>query len=86
MVFFEKNGTQMGGRSGPSFLRMVGKDTMLLTDDVVSVLKAEGVVEKIPTSQKDLRKVQDFFNLWKQESGRSLSEISRITSFTANAQ
>ena len=85
-AFLKKNGTQMGGQSGPSFLRMVGKDTMLLTDDVVSVLKAEGVVEKIPTSQKDLRKVQDVFNLWKQESGRALSEISRITSFTANAQ
>lgn len=85
-TFLKKNGTQMGGQSGPRFLRMVGKDTFMLTDDVVSVLKAEKVVEKVPTSQKDLRKVQDVFNLWQKESGRSLSEISRIVSFTANAQ
>jgi 3-methyladenine DNA glycosylase Tag len=82
----KKQGTQMGGQSGARFLRMVGKDTFLLTDDVVNVLKAEGVVEKMPTSQKDLAKVQQVFNQWQQESGRSMAEISRIVSFTTNSR
>ena len=82
----KKQGTQLGGQSGARFLRMVGKDTFVLTDDVVSVLKAEGVVEKLPTSQKDLARVQQVFNQWAEESGRPLAEISRIVSFTTNSQ
>jgi 3-methyladenine DNA glycosylase Tag len=30
---------QMGGNSGPTFLRMVGKDTFILTPSVVAALK-----------------------------------------------
>lgn len=82
----KKQGTQLGGQSGSRFLRMVGKDTFLLTDDVVNVLKAEGVVDKMPSSQKDLARVQQVFNQWSEESGRSLAEISRIVSFTTNSQ
>lgn len=77
----KKQGTQLGGQSGARFLRMVGKDTFLLTDDVNSILIREGVVDKNPTSQKDLRKIQDAFNHWHQQCRRSLSEISRIISF-----
>lgn len=80
----KKGGTQLGGQSAARFLRMVGKDTFLLTDDVVAVLKAEGVVDKMPTSQRDLKKVQAAFNVWQRQSGRSLAEISRILSFTTN--
>jgi len=82
----KKQGTQLGGQSGARFLRMVGKDTFVLTDDVVSVLKAEDVVAKMPTSQKDLARVQQAFNQWAEESGRPLAEISRIVSFTTNSQ
>ncbi len=82
----KKQGAQLGGQSGSRFLRMVGKDTFLLTDDVVSVLKAEGVVDKLPSSKRDLQRVQETFNQWQAESGRSLAEISRIVSFTTNAQ
>lgn len=84
-LLMKKQGTQLGGQSGARFLRMVGKDTFLLTDDVVAVLKAEGVVEKTPTSQRDLNSVQAAFNQWHEESGRSMAEISRIVSFTTNA-
>lgn len=79
----KKQGTQLGGQSGARFLRMVGKDTFVLTDDVVSVLRAESVVSKTPTSQRDIQRVQEVFNQWADESGRPLAEISRIVSFTA---
>ncbi len=81
----KKRATQMGGQSGARFLRMVGKDTFLLTQDVVAVLVAQGVVTKEPTAKRDLAAVQQVFNQWQAESGRSLSEISRIVSFTCNA-
>lgn len=81
-VFLKKEGAQLGGNSGASFLRMVGKDTFMLTDDVVAALKAQGVIDKKPTAKRDLIKVQDAFNHWQQESGRSLCEISRLLSYT----
>lgn len=84
-TLMKKQGTQLGGQSAPRFLRMVGKDTFVLTDDVVAVLKAEGVVDKAPTSQRDLKRVQAAFNHWQQQSGWPLSHISRVLSFTTNA-
>jgi 3-methyladenine DNA glycosylase Tag len=81
-ALIKKHGTQLGGHSASRFLRMVGKDTFLLTDDVVNVLKAEDIVDKQPTSKRDLQRVQEVFNQWQAESGRPLAEISRILSFT----
>ncbi|SIS59416.1 DNA-3-methyladenine glycosylase I [Neptunomonas antarctica] len=78
----KQQGAQMGGNSGACFLRMLGKDTFVLTDDVVAALKAQGIVDKKPTGKKDLQKVQDAFNLWCSESGRPLCHISRLLSFT----
>lgn len=85
-ALMKKQGAQLGGQSGSRFLRMVGKDTFLLTDDVVAVLKAEGVVEKLPTAKRDLQAAQQAFNQWRDESGRSLAEISRIVSYTTGAR
>lgn len=82
----KKVGTQLGGMSGSRVLRMVGKDTFLLTNDVVQVLKAEGVVSKIPSSQKELKATQSVFNQWAEESGRPLCQISRIVSYTVMAE
>jgi len=79
----KKKGCQLGGMSGPYFLRMVGKDTFLLTNDVQAVLIAQGIVDRAPSSQKDLRLVEAAFYQWQQESGRSLCEISRVLSLTA---
>jgi len=80
----KKRGAQLGGLSSPRFLRMVGRDTFILTDDVVSSLKAQGIIEKNPSSQRDIRLAQLAFNAWQQESGLPMSHISRIISFTAN--
>lgn len=81
-ALLKKEGAQLGGNSGAAFLRMVGKDTFMLTDDVVAALKAQGIIEKKPTAKRDLQKVQDAFNQWQQESGRPLCQISRLLSHT----
>lgn len=78
--FLKKHGSQMGGASAPRFLRMAGKDTFVLTDDVVAVLKAEGVVDRAPSTIKELQAAQEVFNLWQEECGRPLCEISRVVS------
>lgn len=76
--YFKKNGAQLGGNSAAYSLRMMGRDSPVLTDDVVTALKVEGVVDKRPTSQRDLRLVQDAFNEWRLESGADLCQISRV--------
>jgi len=74
-------GSRLGGTSGQFFLRRLGKDTPILTRDVVQALREQGVIEqKSPTSKQALRSIQEAFNTWRGESGRSLCEISRILS------
>ncbi len=69
---------QMGGNSGPYFLRMAGKDSFLLTPDVGRALQALGVVERPPKGKGDRRKAQAAFNAWAAETGRPLSQLSMI--------
>jgi len=73
-----KQGARLGGMTGPFFLRQVGKDTFMLSPDVAKALRREKVVKGMPTSKRDLRVVQEAFNAWRKESGRSLCQLSRI--------
>ena len=82
--YLAKHGNQLGGLSAPRFLRMAGKDTFIPTDDMVAALKAQGVIDKAPTSQKDLALVQAAFNQWQEQSGRPLCQISMMLAFTVN--
>ena len=69
-------GDRLGGQTGRFFLRFVGKDTPLLSADVVRALIEQEVVDKAPTSKRALAQVQLAFNTWREESGRSLCQIS----------
>jgi 3-methyladenine DNA glycosylase Tag len=69
---------QMGGNSGPSFLRMVGKDTFILTPSVIAALKHWGAVGAPPKNRKDRAQVQACFNEWAAQSGQPLCQISLI--------
>ncbi len=69
---------QMGGNSGPYFLRMAGKDSFLLSGDVGRALQAQGVVDRPPKGKGDRRKAQAAFNDWAAETGRPLSQLSMI--------
>ncbi len=77
-TLLKKRGKQLGGNSGAYFLRMLGKDTFMLTDDVVVALKAQGVIDKKPTAQRDLKLVQSAFNELREQSGKPLCQISRL--------
>ena len=79
----KKQGSRLGGNSGPMMLRSMGKDTFLITKDVCDALVHHGFIDKFSVnSQRDLRRVQDIFNSLCEQSGRSLSEVSRILACT----
>lgn len=84
-IQMRKQGSQLGGASAPSFLRMVGKDTFRLSEDVLVQLRAQGIIDQVKpiTAQRDLRTIQHAFNQWHQESdGVPMAHISRMLSFT----
>ena len=73
-----KRFSQMGGNSGPYFLRMAGKDTFMLTGDVISALVKAKVVKKKPTTKDARTAIQAAFNGWAAETSRPLCQLSRI--------
>ncbi|MFZ2099685.1 MAG: DNA-3-methyladenine glycosylase I [Oricola sp.] len=73
----KKRGVRLGGNTGQYFMRFMGRDSFVLSRDVVARLVAEGVIDKEPSSRAAMTAVQAAFNAWMEESGRSLKEISR---------
>ena len=67
---------QMGGNSAPSFLRMSGKDTFLITDDVVRALNRWGLFAGEGKSRRDRALIQALFNGWAEETGMPLCQLS----------
>ncbi|MEL6168118.1 MAG: DNA-3-methyladenine glycosylase I [Pseudomonadota bacterium] len=74
----KRHGGRLGGTTAQYALRFGGKSSFILSADVVARLQAEGVIDKAPTSQKALVAVQTAFDTWQTQSGRSLTEISRV--------
>jgi 3-methyladenine DNA glycosylase Tag len=79
-----KRFSQLGGNSGPYFLRMVGRDTFILTPSVVSALNHWDAFEGTPKSKADRLKVQDVFNAWMRASSRPLCQVSMILALSVD--
>ncbi|MDX8387027.1 MAG: DNA-3-methyladenine glycosylase I [Ghiorsea sp.] len=82
-ALLKKRGSRLGGNSGQHFLRNVGKDTFVLTRDVVRCLQVSGLdIKANPTSKRDMTAVQNVFNQWHQESGFGYTHLSRIAAYS----
>lgn len=78
LAWLQAGGSRLGGATGAYALRYMGKDSFILSQDVVARLVAEGVIDKTPTSKKGWAAVQGAFNAWADESGQPLTTISRV--------
>ncbi|MCI4662150.1 MAG: DNA-3-methyladenine glycosylase I [Neomegalonema sp.] len=78
LELFKRKGARLGGVTGQNFLRGIGKESYVLTRDVVQALIAFGAIDKAPASKAAMQDVQAAFNAWKSQSGASMSEISRV--------
>lgn len=72
----------LGGTTGQYFLRELGKDSFILSRDVVAALKREKVFDGTPTSKSSLANIQNAFNEWVENGGKSLTRVSRVLAFT----
>lgn len=81
-----KRGSRLGGNTRQYFLRFMGKDTFILTQDVIACLNHHGIIDQpAVTSQRDLAFVQSVFNEWHDETGLPLSHLSRIAACSLDA-
>ncbi|PSL19641.1 DNA-3-methyladenine glycosylase I [Shimia abyssi] len=76
----KKNGARIGGNTGQYAMRFMGRDSFIISRDVVARLIAEGVIDKQPTSKGAMKNVQSAFNTWMEQSGRGLTQISQVLS------
>tara|TARA_B110000503_G_C7163813_1_gene420941 strand:- start:1585 stop:2298 length:714 start_codon:yes stop_codon:yes gene_type:complete len=79
--YLKREGSRLGGNTGPYALRSLGVDTFLLTADIEGFLRHHEIVDAGIGSARAQRAAQMFFNHLRDQSGRSLSELSRIVSF-----
>jgi 3-methyladenine DNA glycosylase Tag len=74
-----KRGSRLGGNTGQMFLRFVGWDGFVTSQDVVACLRDAGLdIADEVKSKGDLAKVQAQFNAWAAETGLPYVHLSRI--------
>ncbi len=76
--------TQLGGFSGPFFLRMAGKDIFMLSPDVIKALNTWGGYAGEIKGKKARLGAQDALNAWAAESKLPLCQISRILAMSVD--
>ncbi|PJZ77343.1 DNA-3-methyladenine glycosylase I [Leptospira neocaledonica] len=81
--FLSKHGSRLGGNTGQYFLRFIGRDSFILSSDVILCLRDIGLsLSSTGKSKKDLSAIQEQFNVWAEETGLSYTHLSRICAFS----
>lgn len=74
-----KRGARLGGNTGQYLLRFLGRDSFIVSRDVLLCLRDAGLELTDKGSGKgDWKKIQAQFNAWAKESDLPLTHISRI--------
>ena len=83
MKYLHKHGSRLGGKTAQWFIRFTGKDSFVLSSDVITALIANGIdVSDIASSQRDLKQIQNAFNYWHEQSGMPYTHLSKILSYS----
>src|SRR5215217_471765 len=77
-------GDRLGGNAGMMFLRFMGKDSWVTSQDMVKALAFEGVIDGAPDTKKARRAMQAAFDAWAAESGRPFAHISRVLALSVD--
>jgi len=83
--YLKKRGKRLGGNTGPYSLRVMGKDTFLLTRDVEGYLRNRGIISTGRDTQAALSSAQAAFNYWHDETGLPYCQISQCIAYSVNA-
>lgn len=80
----QKSGARLGGKTSQVFLQRMGVDAIAFTPDVIKALQREDIVDRIPGSNRDWTAVQTAIDAWRNQSDRSLTEMSQILAFSVD--
>lgn len=82
--YLKKQGARLGGNTGAYTLRIMGKDTFLLSKDVEGYLRNHGIITTGRDTQSALKAAQQAFNHWHEQSGLPYCQISQCIAFSVN--
>lgn len=82
--YLKQHGARLGGNTGAYSLRIMGKDTFLLSKDVEGYLRNQSIITTGRDTQSALKASQDAFNHWHAETGLPYSHISQCIAFSVN--
>jgi 3-methyladenine DNA glycosylase Tag len=80
--YLKRNGARLGGNTGPYALRFLGVDTFLLSRDVEGYFVQHKIISGSARSKRSLNAIQSAFNEWREQSGRSLTELSQLLAYS----
>ena len=81
----KKEGTRLGGTTGQYFLRFMGVPSFMSTKSIEAALTRDGVIDKALSTKGSQKAAQAAFNAWVEESGRTLTEVSRVVALSTDA-
>ena len=81
----KKEGTRLGGTTGQYFLRFMGVPSFIASASVEAALRQTGTIDKALSTKSAQQAAQDACNRWMDESGRSLTVISRVLALSTDA-
>ncbi|MDC0602790.1 DNA-3-methyladenine glycosylase I [Aliiglaciecola sp.] len=82
LAYLKKHGSRLGGNTGAYGLRAIGKDTFVLSQDVVSYFTQRQIISGSATSKRSQAAIQEAFNQFHQQSNRSYQELSQLISYS----
>ena len=82
----KKRAARLSGETAMRLFRHMGKASFITSRDVTAALIGAGVIDKPPSSRKDLQAVQDAFNAWARETGRDLTAMSRVLAMSTGPE
>jgi len=80
-AYLKQHGQRLGGNTGPYSLRVLGKDSFLLSSDVETYFRAHNIIDGGLQSKKSLTAIQNHFNELQQLSGLSVTQLGRFIAF-----
>jgi len=80
-LWLKKHGQRLGGNTGPYALRLLGKDTFILSSDVEAYLRAQKIIDGGLHSKRSLEAIQNYFNQLHADTGYSYAQLSRLIAF-----
>jgi 3-methyladenine DNA glycosylase Tag len=80
-----EHGKRLGGDTGPRLLRMMGKDTFILTGDVCHALERFAGIRGRPAGKRYRREAQAAFTAWSASSGLGLGALSMVLASSGDA-